>query len=38
MVFSDIEYAGKRKQSSRACFLTEMEQALPNGCGKRVAC
>ncbi len=27
--FSDLEYAGKRKQTRRECFLTEMEQVVP---------
>lgn len=29
MSFSDFEYAGKRKQTRRECFLAEMEQVVP---------
>jgi IS5 family transposase len=29
MSFSDVEYAGKRKQTRRERFLAEMEQVVP---------
>lgn len=29
LTFSDAEYAGKRKQTRREVFLTEMDQVMP---------